>query len=86
MADSSIPVIDISTHSPETAQRVLSAATTHGFLFIANDGVTIPPKDIDEMFSLVSLPHLSLVILVFLPLFPPLASSYEDNNILRCTS
>jgi hypothetical protein len=54
MADSEIPVIDISHPSPETAQQVLDAASTHGFLFIKNDGVTIPPKDIDDMFALVS--------------------------------
>ncbi|KAJ4339851.1 hypothetical protein N0V95_007662 [Ascochyta clinopodiicola] len=48
----SIPVIDISNPSDETARQVLDAASTHGFLFIKNDGVTIPPKDIDDMFKL----------------------------------
>ncbi|EAT82350.1 hypothetical protein HBI56_090430 [Parastagonospora nodorum] len=52
MSQSTIPVIDISSPSPEVAQQVLSAASTHGFLFIKNDGRTIPQKDIDEMFSL----------------------------------
>jgi isopenicillin N synthase-like dioxygenase len=51
--DSTIPVIDISNPSDEVARQVFEAASTHGFLFIKNDGVTIPPKDIDEMFNLV---------------------------------
>ncbi|KAF2786766.1 Clavaminate synthase-like protein [Melanomma pulvis-pyrius CBS 109.77] len=50
--DTSIPVIDISSPSPEVAQQVLLAASTFGFLFIKNDGVTIPPADIDTMFEL----------------------------------
>jgi hypothetical protein len=49
-----IPVIDISKSNDDTAREVLEAASTHGFLFIKNDGVTIPPKDIDDMFKLVS--------------------------------
>jgi hypothetical protein len=53
MAESAIPVIDISHPSPEVANQVLDAASTHGFLFIKNDGITIPPKDIDDMFDLV---------------------------------
>ncbi|KAF2264727.1 Clavaminate synthase-like protein [Lojkania enalia] len=52
--DAGIPVIDISDPSPEVAQQVLDAASTHGFLFIKNDGVTIPPKDISDMFELSS--------------------------------
>ena len=51
--DTTIPVIDISNPTDEVARQVLDAASTHGFLFIKNDGVTIPPKDIDEMFKLV---------------------------------
>ncbi|KAJ8108515.1 hypothetical protein OPT61_g8123 [Boeremia exigua] len=47
-----IPVIDISNPSDEVARQVLDAASTHGFLFIKNDGVTIPPQDIDDMFKL----------------------------------
>lgn len=50
---SSIPVIDISDASETVAQQVLDAASKHGFLYIKNDGVTIPPQDIDDMFSLV---------------------------------
>lgn len=49
--DANIPVIDISDPSPETAQQVLDAASTHGFLFIKNDGVTISPADIAAMFA-----------------------------------
>lgn len=48
-----IPVIDISTPSEDVARQVLVAASTHGFLYIKNDGVTIPPQDIDDMFKLV---------------------------------
>jgi hypothetical protein len=55
MTDSGIPVIDISNPSPDVACQVLEAASTHGFLFIKNDGVNIPPNDIDDMFVLVSL-------------------------------
>jgi isopenicillin N synthase-like dioxygenase len=54
--DTTIPVIDLSNPSDETARQVLDAASTHGFLFIKNDGVTIPPADIDEMFKLASHP------------------------------
>ena len=52
--DTTIPVIDLSNPSAETAEQVLHAASTHGFLFIKNDGVTIPPADIDAMFKLAS--------------------------------
>jgi hypothetical protein len=48
-----IPVIDISQPSEQVAQQVLDAASTRGFLYIKNDGVTIPPQDIDDMFELV---------------------------------
>ena len=54
--DAGIPVIDISTPSPDVAQQVLHAASTFGFLFIKNDGVTMPPEDIGNMFELVR-PH-----------------------------
>lgn len=48
-----IPVIDISNPSEEIARQVLDAASKHGFLYIKNDGGTIPPQDIDDMFKLV---------------------------------
>jgi hypothetical protein len=54
--DTTIPVIDLSNPTEETAEQVLHAASTHGFLFIKNDGVTIPPADIDDMFNLASPP------------------------------
>lgn len=53
--DTKIPVIDISNPNDDVAHQVLDAASTHGFLFIKNDGVTIPTEDIDEMFKLVSM-------------------------------
>lgn len=49
-----IPVIDVSNPNAEVARQILDAASTHGFLFIKNDGLTIPPQDIDDMFRLVS--------------------------------
>jgi ubiquinone/menaquinone biosynthesis C-methylase UbiE len=52
--ETTIPVIDISTPSAEVARQVLDAASTHGFLFIKSDGVTIPTEDISDMFKLVS--------------------------------
>ncbi|KAF2825792.1 Clavaminate synthase-like protein [Ophiobolus disseminans] len=52
MSTSDIPIIDISNPSKDVAKQVLDAASTHGFLFIKNDGVTISPKDIDDMFNL----------------------------------
>jgi hypothetical protein len=52
--DAGIPVIDISSPSDDIAKQVLDAASTHGFLFIKNDGITIPPEDIADMFKLVS--------------------------------
>lgn len=55
--NATIPVIDISNPSDEVARQVLDAASTHGFLFIKNDGVTIPAQDIDAMFKLVSSQH-----------------------------
>lgn len=51
--EAQIPIIDLSAPSADVAQHVLDAASTHGFLFIKNDGQTIPPADIDAMFALV---------------------------------
>jgi hypothetical protein len=51
--EASIPIIDPSNPSPEVAKEVLDAAASHGFLFIKNDGVTIPPAAIEAMFELV---------------------------------
>jgi isopenicillin N synthase-like dioxygenase len=52
-SENAIPVIDISNPSDHVAHQVLDAASTHGFLYIKNDGVIIPPQDIDDMFKLV---------------------------------
>lgn len=51
--DADIPIIDISNPSPEVAQQILDAASTHGFLFIQNDGAILPVEDINYMFDLV---------------------------------
>lgn len=56
--DAGIPIIDISNPSSEVAKDVLDAASTHGFLFIKNDGVTIPPQDIASMFDLVGMANI----------------------------
>ena len=48
----SLPVIDLSKAPQEAANEILEAASTHGFLFIRNNGV-IPSGDIDAMFKLV---------------------------------
>lgn len=56
-----IPVIDISQPSVGVARQVLDAASTYGFLFIKNDGVTIPPNAIDDMFRLVRQPIRSIL-------------------------
>ncbi|KAK8232018.1 oxidoreductase [Phyllosticta capitalensis] len=49
-----IPVIDISSPSQEVAKRLLDAACTHGFVYIANsdNAAQIPPKDVESMFDL----------------------------------
>lgn len=52
-SDAGIPVINVSKPGPEVAQRVLDAASTHGFLFIENDGLTITLDAIDAMFEMV---------------------------------
>ena len=59
LSESTIPVIDISTASGETARQVLAAASTHGFLFIKNDGIIISSRDIDDMFAVVRPPQSS---------------------------
>lgn len=55
-----IPVIDISSPSQEVAKRLLDAACTHGFVYIANsdNAAQIPPKDVESMFDLVGQPLL----------------------------
>lgn len=51
--EADIPIIDISTPTAEVAQQVLDAASTHGFLFVQNDGAILPIEDVDTMFDLV---------------------------------
>jgi hypothetical protein len=77
---SEIPVIDISSPSPDVAKEVLHAASTHGFLFIKNDGVTIPPQDIDDMFDLVSTIEFGLsqrCLICLVPAILPIAQRAE---------
>jgi isopenicillin N synthase-like dioxygenase len=50
--DADIPTIDISDPTPAVAQQVLDAASTHGFLFVQQDGSLLPLEDIDNMFKL----------------------------------
>jgi hypothetical protein len=59
-----IPVIDISSPSIKTAKEILDAASTHGFVFVKNHDVGIPPADIQAMFDLVGLRSLSWVLCV----------------------
>ncbi|KAJ4355561.1 uncharacterized protein N0V89_003579 [Didymosphaeria variabile] len=49
-----IPIIDISKPSPEVAQQVLDAASTHGFLFVQQDDSLLPNEDVNNMFKLSS--------------------------------
>lgn len=49
-----IPVVDISSPSTDAANQLLHAASTHGFVFVANYGDVLPPEDIKDMFELVS--------------------------------
>ena len=51
--ESSIPVIDISKHSAETADELIAAVVKWGFVFIQGDvGFTF--DEIDSIFRLVS--------------------------------
>jgi isopenicillin N synthase-like dioxygenase len=53
MSNAKIPVIDISASNPQAPEQLLSAASTHGFVFIENNAVSgIPPQQIAEMFEL----------------------------------
>ena len=48
-----IPIINISPTNPLAATQLLSAATTHGFVFIENNAATgISQASIDGMFAL----------------------------------
>ncbi|KAF2138868.1 uncharacterized protein K452DRAFT_300923 [Aplosporella prunicola CBS 121167] len=50
MAD--IPVIDIATPTPAVAKQLLAAASAHGFVFVRNHDIGLPPEDIQAMFAL----------------------------------
>jgi hypothetical protein len=49
--DVDIPTIDISDATSAVAQQVLDAASTHGFLFVQQDGSLLPMEDVDDMFK-----------------------------------
>jgi isopenicillin N synthase-like dioxygenase len=50
-----IPVIDISGTRPvvETAEELVKAASTYGFVYIKNEGKDIPVEVIDDLFDVV---------------------------------
>jgi isopenicillin N synthase-like dioxygenase len=56
-----IPVIDISRTDSgselEIAERLVEAATIHGFVYIKNLGYDIPIKEIGHAFDLVKSSH-----------------------------
>jgi isopenicillin N synthase-like dioxygenase len=53
MSNAKIPIIDVSASNPLAPEQLLSAASTHGFVFIENNAVAgIPPQQIAEMFEL----------------------------------
>jgi len=49
---SQIPIIDISKPSPSVADEIVSAAITHGFLFIKTTGLSFTAQDMSSTFSL----------------------------------
>ncbi|OCK82339.1 putative oxidoreductase [Lepidopterella palustris CBS 459.81] len=50
--EAGIPVIDISSPSPDVAKEILHAVAKYGFVFVKNHEVGIPPEDIQGMFDL----------------------------------
>lgn len=48
----SIPVIDISSTNAAASEELLSAASTHGFVYIENNDTGISSSTIDELFAL----------------------------------
>lgn len=60
-AQADIPVIDINSSSPDVAQRLLDAASTYGFVFVANKHEPdIDHADVDRMFQHVKIHIFSL--------------------------
>ena len=47
-----IPVVDLSANNPTAAIQLLDAAKKYGFVFIENNNIEIPSRDIDDLFSL----------------------------------
>ncbi|KAF2439013.1 Clavaminate synthase-like protein [Karstenula rhodostoma CBS 690.94] len=50
--DANIPMIDISNPTPDVAQQVLDAASTHGFLFVQQHDFLLPSEQVESMFNL----------------------------------
>lgn len=49
-----LPIVDISgAQSVEVAEKLVSAAATHGFVYIKNVGKDIPTSIIDNAFGMV---------------------------------
>ena len=48
-----LPVIDLSNPDPKTADELVSAAATYGFVFIKSNGTDMIPKGVDKTFELV---------------------------------
>lgn len=54
-----IPILDISgEQTQQMADELVSAAATHGFIYIKNTGKEIPVSKIDHAFDLVSPFHI----------------------------
>jgi len=53
MTSLNLPVLDISDSDYDTAKSLVDAVSTYGFVYVKNDGQTIPPDGIDSMFDLV---------------------------------
>ncbi|KAK3691574.1 hypothetical protein LTR37_018583 [Vermiconidia calcicola] len=47
-----IPVIDLSSSNRDAPSQLLDAATKYGFVFIENNDVGVPTRDISDMFNL----------------------------------
>jgi isopenicillin N synthase-like dioxygenase len=47
-----IPIVNITASNPSAPQQLLQAAKDFGFVFIQNDGESVPPADIAQMFDL----------------------------------
>lgn len=49
-----LPIIDLAKDKDEaTADELVKAAATHGFIYIKNNGVEIKPSNLDGVFELV---------------------------------